>query len=88
MSRAAAPRAAAQACNQGNTRARCQLFVPHAWSSTSHNQLPAQGMAVVPAPDQSFSESYAVALKALHRQIGSGRQPVGHEIGAAPMLSR
>lgn len=88
MSRAAAPRAAALACNQGNTRARCRLFVPHAWPSTSHNQLPAQGAAVVPAPDQSFSEIYAVALKALHRQIGSGRQPVGHEIGAAPMLSR
>ena len=39
-------------------------------------------------PFPSFSEIYAVALKALHRQIGSGRQPVGHEIGAAPMLSR
>ena len=36
----------------------------------------------------SFSEIYAVALRALHRQIGSGRQPVGHEIGAAPMLPR
>jgi len=36
----------------------------------------------------SFSEIYAAALKALHRQIRSGRQPVGQENGRPATLSR
>jgi hypothetical protein len=39
-------------------------------------------------PFPSFSEIYAAALKALHRQIRSGRQPVGQENGRPATLSR
>jgi dihydrolipoamide dehydrogenase len=51
-------------------------------------RLPLEVLNDTIQPFPSFSEIYAAALKALRRQIGSGRQPVGHEIGGPATLSR
>jgi dihydrolipoamide dehydrogenase len=51
-------------------------------------RLPLEVLNDTIQPFPSFSEIYAAALKALRRQIGSGRQPVGQENGGPATLSR